>query len=57
MNNYEQLTLQGDSFETIKSYAQRVQEYEKRKQILMMTCTSCEELEKELRKLTEELKI
>lgn len=41
----------------IKEHAQRIREYERRKQELMMTCKSCEELEKELRKLAKELRI
>lgn len=41
----------------IKKHADQMQEYERRKQSLMMTCESCEELERELQKLTKELKI
>lgn len=57
MNNYEQLTFQGGQYEMIKKHADKMQEYERRKQKLMLTCTSCDELERELRKLMEELKI
>lgn len=41
----------------IKKHADKMQEYERRKQKLMLTCTSCEELERELQKLTKELKV
>lgn len=57
MNNYEQLTFQGGQYEMIKKHADKMQEYERRKQKLMLTCASCEELERELQKLTKELKV
>lgn len=41
----------------IKKHADKMQEYERRKQKLMLICTSCEELERELQKLTKELKV
>ncbi len=58
MNNYDQLTFQGvGQYEMIKKHADKMQEYERRKQKLMLICTSCEELERELQKLTKELKV
>ena len=41
----------------MKKHADKMQEHERRKQKLMLTCTSCKELERELQKLTKELKV
>ncbi|MEG0830676.1 MAG: hypothetical protein RSD88_06955 [Anaerovoracaceae bacterium] len=57
MNNYKQETFPCAVMETINNKANKIRKYERKKAILLMDCTSCQELEKELIKLTKELKL
>lgn len=41
----------------MEKYADRIKEYEREKLRLQLTCKSCEEYEREIKKLAERLKI
>lgn len=52
----KQLTFMEEN-EMVNNYVNKMHEYERRKSELMMSCKSCEELERALRKLAKELKV
>lgn len=53
----EQLTFPGGVFQELKSYADRVKEYETEKTKLQNTCTTYEEYEKKIQELIKRLNL